>query len=234
MLETKGFHWISFLHFIGIVMCDVVLLILSIRYQAYFFILTTLMIVLSMYPVIHHFEKRPLKPEEIILIAVLGALGAVARIPFSALPSVQPTSFIIILTGVIFGGEIGFLVGALSALASNLVLGQGPWTLWQMFAWSMMGLSSGLFAHHKYTKASLGLCLFGFVWGFLFGWIMNIWSVVAFFDQLTLPLILTAITTSLYFDLAHGLSNVIFLLLFSKTWFQILGRVQVKYGLLNL
>lgn len=192
------------------------------------------MIVLSMYPVIHHFEKRQLRAEEVILIAVLSALGAIARVPFAALPSVQPTSFIIILTGVIFGGETGFLVGALSALASNLLLGQGPWTLWQMFAWSMMGLSSGLFSYKTYKKAPFSLCLFGFIWGFLFGWIMNIWSVFAFFDAITWRLFLTSMLTSLYFDLSHALSNVCFLILFSKSWFEILGRVQIKYGLLRL
>ncbi|MEG1704187.1 MAG: ECF transporter S component [Niameybacter sp.] len=220
--------------FISIALLDIVLLTLSFKYSQYFFLLSTVMIILSMYPVVHHFEKRPLQAEEVILIAVLSALGAVARIPFTALPSIQPTSFIIILTGVIFGGEIGFLVGALSALSSNLVLGQGPWTLWQMFAWSMMGLSSGLFAYKTYTKAPFILCTFGFIWGFLFGWIMNIWSVVSFFDQFTLALFATSMATSLYFDLAHGLSNVFFLLVFSKAWFQILGRVRIKYGLFSV
>ncbi|MEG0579465.1 MAG: hypothetical protein RR490_06075 [Niameybacter sp.] len=92
--------------FISIALLDIVLLTLSFKYNQYFFLLSTVMIILSMYPVVHHFEKRPLQAEEVILIAVLSALGAVARIPFTALPSIQPTSFIIILTGVIFGGEI--------------------------------------------------------------------------------------------------------------------------------
>lgn len=221
------------LTFIGIFFLDALLLLLSLKYNQYFFLLSTFMIIVSMLPIIWRFERRPLSAEEVILIAVLSALGAIARVPFSALPSVQPTSFIIILTGVIFGGETGFLVGALSALASNLILGQGPWTLWQMFAWSMMGLSSGLFSHKLYNKASFTLCLFGFVWGFLFGWIMNIWSVFAFFDRITLSLFLTSIATSLYFDLSHAIGNVVFLVLFSKSWFQILGRVQIKYGLLH-
>lgn len=219
--------------FIGIVFWDAILLLLSLKYNQYFFILSTLMIITSMLPMIWRFEKRALSAEEVILIAVLSALGAIARVPFSALPSVQPTSFIIILTGVVFGGETGFLVGALSALASNLLLGQGPWTLWQMFAWGMMGLSSGVFSHKLYQRASFTLCLFGFVWGFLFGWIMNIWSVVAFFDQITIPLFISSIVTSLYFDFSHAVGNVIFLILFSKSWFQILSRVQIKYGLLH-
>ena len=221
------------LTFIGIFFLDALLLLLSLKYNQYFFLLSTFMIIVSMLPIIWRFERRPLSAEEVILIAVLSALGAIARVPFSALPSVQPTSFIIILTGVIFGCETGFLVGALSALASNLILGQGPWTLWQMFAWSMMGLSSGLFSHKLYNKASFTLCPFGFVWGFLFGWIMNIWSVFAFFDRITLSLFLTSMATSLYFDLSHAIGNVVFLVLFSKSWFQILGRVQIKYGLLH-
>lgn len=233
MLHHTKAKWMTFLRVLLVLICDIVLLTLSILYQNYFLVLTTLMILLTMYPIVHRFEKRPLQAEEIILIAVLSGLGAVARIPFSALPSVQPTSFIIILTGVIFGGEIGFLVGGLSALSSNLILGQGPWTLWQMFGWSMMGLSSGFFSHRAYTRASLPLYFFGFVWGFLFGWLMNIWSVVAFFAELTLPLFFTSIATSFYFDLAHGLSNVVFLMLFSRSWFEILGRIKLKYGLLH-
>lgn len=31
-----------------------------------------------------------------------------------------------------------------AALVSNIFLGQGPWTPWQMFAWGTMGMSAGL------------------------------------------------------------------------------------------
>lgn len=38
------------------------------------------------------------------------------------------------------------MTGAMTALTSNMLLGQGPWTVWQMSAWGMMGLSSACFS----------------------------------------------------------------------------------------
>ena len=41
---------------------------------------------------------------------------------------------IIIITGIAFGTESGFLAGTISEFVSNFIFGQGPWTQWQMFA----------------------------------------------------------------------------------------------------
>ena len=80
------------------------------------------------------FELRSITGREIVLLAMLSAIAAVARVPFAPIPSVQPTSFVIILVGLVFGAESGFLVGAIAALVSNIFLGQGPWKPWQMLA----------------------------------------------------------------------------------------------------
>lgn len=66
------------------------------------------------------FEIKTVKTREIVILALLAAIGAVARVPFAGLPSVQPTSFVIITVGLVFGAESGFLVGALAALVSNI------------------------------------------------------------------------------------------------------------------
>lgn len=199
----------------------------------YFLPLSLLMIVVTMLPMFLRFEKKSVKAEEVILIAVLAAIAAVGRVPFAAIPSVQPTSFVIIMTGLVFGGETGFLVGSIAALASNIFLGQGPWTPWQMFAWGLMGLSSGVLKNTLLMKSKWGRSTFGFVWGFLFGWIMNIWSVAAFAGEVTWELIATAYIASFYFDLAHGLANVFFIGLFGERWMKIFNRIRIKYGLLS-
>ncbi len=77
-----------------------------------------------------------------MIISMLSAIGAIGRVPFAAIPSVQPTSFVIIMSGLSFGGNTGFMVGSTAALVSNMLLGQGPWTPWQMFAWGMMGFTA--------------------------------------------------------------------------------------------
>lgn len=187
---------------------------------------------LAFLPIVIRFEKRAVSAEEVILIAVLAAIGAVARVPFAGIPSVQPTSFIIMLTAYVFGGEIGCLVGMLSALASNLFLGQGPWTPWQMAAWGLMGLTTGISRHCPWIKSRLGMSLWGLLWGFLFGWIMNIWTVLTITDEPTWPFIVSIYGASFILDLGHGLTNAFLIWFLRERWGRILLRIRKKYGLL--
>ena len=90
------------------------------------------------------FERSRAGAQAVVLIALLSAVSCAGRVLFAGLPSVQPSSSLIILTGIVFGPQAGFMTGAMTALTSNMLLGQGPWTVWQMSAWGMMGLSSGL------------------------------------------------------------------------------------------
>ena len=63
----------------------------------------------------------------------------------------------VIISGVAFGGETGFLVGAMTMLASNVLMGQGPWTPYQMFAMGIIGFLAGiLFRKMSGTLGSVG------------------------------------------------------------------------------
>lgn len=185
-----------------------------------------------MIPFFARFELRKITSREIVILAILAAIAAVSRVPFAPLPSVQPTSFVIIIAGLVFGAESGFIVGAVAAIVSNIFLGQGPWTPWQMYAWGMIGMTAGLFRNRWWMKQMWGKLLFGFVWGYLFGWFMNLWIIVGSIENFTWEFFISIYVASIYFDLAHGLSNVFFLLIFSASWIRILNRFKRKYGLL--
>ncbi|MBB4823248.1 energy-coupling factor transport system substrate-specific component [Sporosarcina luteola] len=206
--------------------------ILFFHYKAYLLV-SLLMIASIMIPFFVRFEWRDVAGREIVLLAMLAAIAAVGRVPFAGLPSVQPTSFIIIMAGIVFGAESGFIVGAVAAIVSNFFLGQGPWTPWQMYAWGMMGMTAGLLRQAWWMKSSWGKCLFGFAWGYLFGWFMNMWIIVSNIEALSWDFFIGIYASSVYFDLAHGLSNVFFLAVFGAGWMKILQRVQRKYGLLE-
>lgn len=197
-------------------------------------LLSFLTLFVIMFPFFARFERKELDSRGIVLIAILAAIAAVSRVPFAALPSVQPTSFVIIMAAIVFGAETGFLVGAIAALVSNLFLGQGPWTPWQMFSWGMMGLSAGLLKDWLWARRRLLILPFGFIWGFLFGWIMDLWYVVGFGENITIGIVLAGMASSFYFDLAHALSNLFFLYVFGTRWKTILERFKVKYGLLGV
>lgn len=217
---------------------SVVLLILLVasivlfHYRAYL-LLSFIMIACIMLPFFARFEWKEVAGREVVLLAMLAAIAAVGRVPFAGLPSVQPTSFIIIIAGIVFGAESGFIVGAVAAIVSNFFLGQGPWTPWQMYAWGMMGMTAGLFRNAWWLKTVWGKCIFGFVWGYLFGWFMNMWIIVSNIEALSREFFAGIYVSSVYFDLAHALSNVFFLLVFGTSWMKILQRVQRKYGLLE-
>lgn len=199
----------------------------------HYLLLSLVLAAAALLPVFVRLERRRLEPRELVLLAVLAAVAAVSRIPFAALPSVKPVSAIVILSAYVFGAEAGFLIGAVAALVSNLYFGQGPWTPWQMFAWGMAGLTAGLLRNRPWMRRRTGLLLFGFLWGFLFGWIMNIWTLVGLPDAFSWGLVAATYAASFYFDLAHALSNVVFLSILAGGWIKVLERFRQKYGLLQ-
>lgn len=219
------YYWVIFALF-----C--VALIATLWLERHYLILSFAVMVLAAIPFYIRFETRSMKAEEIVFMASLTSLAAMGRIPFAALPGVQPSSFIIIMSGIMLGPESGFMIGSTTALTSNLFLGQGPWTPWQMMAWGLMGFSAGLLRNKGWVKQRLGLSLFGFLWGFLFGWIMNLWFLLGFFQPFTWQIWGSAFAASFYFDLAHALTNGVFLWYFSRHWRRILERTIRKYGLL--
>lgn len=196
-----------------------------------YLLLAFALIILSFIPLLRKFEAKKIDAKEIVIIAILAALAAVSRIPFAAIPSVQPTSFVIIMTGIVFGRETGFIVGIISAFVSNVFLGQGPWTLWQMLAWGLMGFTAGYFKDKNWLEGSFRLLVFGLGWGFVFGWIMNSWIIIGFISPFSLKAVLATYLASFYFDLAHGLSTVFFLKIFAGKWKQIFERIKRKYSL---
>ena len=110
--------------------------------RKYYFI-SILIILEIMLPFFMAFESKKPKASELVIISVLCALTVVGRGAFFMLPQFKPVSALVIISGICFGGQTGFLVGAVSAFLSNFFFGQGPWTPWQMFAFGMIGFVSG-------------------------------------------------------------------------------------------
>jgi energy-coupling factor transport system substrate-specific component len=214
----------------------VALLCLTFWWQDSYLLLSFVLVIISILFFFIRFESRKVEPRELVLLAVLAALAAVSRIPFASIPSVQPTTFVIMMSGYVFGAESGFIIGAVAALTSNMMMGQGPWTPWQMVAWGLVGLTAGMLRKTKQMNSVWGRVLFGVIWGFLFGWIMNVWGLMALTQSggpLNIKAIFIYFAGSALFDLFHSASNVIFLLLFGNIFIKILTRFKRKYGLID-
>lgn len=176
------------------------------------------------------FERRTSKTKELLLIAVMTALSAVGRFVFAPLPGFKPVTAFVVLTALYFGGEAGFITGALSAVVSDIYFGQGPWTPFQMFAWGFIGLAAGWLAQ-PLRAHRLWLLLYGAFSGVLFSLLMDVWTVLWQDGTLNVSRYLAALVTALPFMAVYAVSNVVFLLLLARPVGKILDRLKTKYAL---
>jgi energy-coupling factor transport system substrate-specific component len=190
-------------------------------------LVATVLVVLAICAFFFEFEGAAAGSKEIALVGMLGTVAAVLRIPFAAIPSVQPSTYLIICSGYVFGPVAGFMVGAITALVSNFFLGHGPWTIYQMFAWGMAGVSASYL--RRFNPGRRGLVAFGIAWGYLFGVIMNTWFWAAFVYPLTPGTFLFSQLNSIWFDTAHAVGNAVFLGLFGTRTVAILERYRDRF-----
>ncbi len=198
------------------------------------YFISLLVILEAMIPFLFLFERRKPKAREVVLLSVLCAICVAGRAAFFMLPQFKPTVAIVIITGVCFGGETGFLVGAISAFVSNFLFGQGPWTPWQMFALGIIGLLAGLIFYRDKKKKKGPMCVFGcFAAIFIYGGIMNPLAVLQTQSNPTFSMFLTAYLSGLSFDLVHAAATVFFLWVLSNPMIEKLARIKIKYGMIT-
>ena len=202
--------------------------------RKYYFI-SLLIILETMIPFCMVFESRKPKARELIVISVLCAIAVAGRAAFFMLPQFKPVVALVIIAGVCFGGETGFLVGAVTGFVSNFFFGQGPWTPWQMFAFGIIGFIAGiLFKKGFLRKTKASLCIFGFLATFIiYGGIMNPASVIMWQSKINPAMIKSAYIMGMPFDLIHALSTAFFLWFISEPMIDKLERINVKYGLVE-
>lgn len=202
--------------------------------KKYYFI-SLLIILETMIPFGFAFENRKPKARELVIISALCAIGVAGRTAFFMLPQFKPVAAIVIISGVAFGGETGFLVGAITAFVSNFFFGQGPWTPWQMFSFGIIGFLAGImFQKGILRKTKTDMCLFGFVATFvIYGGIMNPASVIMWQSNININMVLSSYVMGMPFDFIHAVSTVFFLFLAAEPMLEKLERIKIKYGLIE-
>lgn len=180
------------------------------------------------------FDTRHPHPRELVVIATLIAIAVAGRSMFFMLPQFKPVAAIVIIAGVSLGQETGFVVGALTALVSNIFFGQGPWTAWQMLAFGLIGFVAGALHYARILPAKRRwLCLYGFLSiFFIYGLIMNPASLLMFSAQITPEALMAIYISGAPMDLIHAISTVVFLAVLAKPFLEKLERLKVKYGLI--
>jgi len=145
--------------------------------------------------------KTKITVKKITIVAILIAMASAGRILCAFVPSLQPVSFIVMMTSLYIGRFEGFSVGVGTGLVSNFVMGITPYTIPQMFCWGLMGALT--FKLPKWVNVGIA-----FIWGFVFGWLMNsVWYFVMPEAKFTLWAYLSFCVTSFSFDLIHAATN---------------------------
>jgi len=191
---------------------------------------TVLVVILACLPLLFSFELKNENAQKIVLLAVLTALSVLGRVVFAYIPFFKPVTAIVIIVGLYLGYEYGFVCGVLSALLSNFVFGQGPWTPFQMLSWGLIGLFCGLLANPLRKNIFL-LLIVGFLSGIFFSVVMDLWNAVWLDGEFILERFLTLIISALPVTIIYGVSNVVFLLILAKPLGKKIARIQLKYGL---
>ena len=168
-------------------------------------------------------ETGPNRSKELALVAALAAAAAAGRVLFAFVPNVQPVTMLVAVTGVTIGLRAGVATGACAALLSNALLGQGPWTPWQMLAWGLVGATAALLAPLLRTRA--GLAAFGAAWAFLFDWIMDVWAWSALGGGTSF---IAFVIAGLPFDVAHAAGNVAIALVAGPLLIRMLDRYAAR------
>jgi energy-coupling factor transporter ATP-binding protein EcfA2/uncharacterized membrane protein len=200
-----------------------------------FYFISMLILFQTMLPFVLVFESRKPQARELVIIAVLCAIAVAGRTAFFMLPQFKPVIALVIIAGVAFGGEAGFLVGAMTGFVSNMFFGQGPWTPWQMFAFGIIGFLAGLLFHKGLLgRKPLALAVFGGIATFvIYGGILNPAGVLISQPGPTLEMFILAYLRAVPFDLIHAAASVIFLLILTRPMLEKLDRIKVKYGLVD-
>lgn len=196
-----------------------------------YWVISMTLVILAMWPFFSLFERRKPRAREIVPIAVMSAIAAIGRFAFAMIPQFKPVAAIVIITGISFGAEAGFLTGAISALVSNFFFGQGPWTPWQMFGFGVIGFLAGIAYKYKIIKNKISICIFGCLCGYLYGLIVNLWTVLSYGSTITKEAVIATYTLSIPFDTIHAVSTVIFLYILAMPMKEKMERLKMKYGL---
>ena len=201
-----------------------------------YYLCSLVMIFLSMVPFFLSFEKRKPEAREIVTLAVMSAIAVASRAVFVMLPHFKPLVGIVIITGMSFGAEAGFLTGAVSAFVSNFIFGQGPWTPWQMFAYGIAGFLAGLLTRAGVLKKDKNIpaAIFGALEILLVtGPLLDTCSLFLMTNEINKASAAAIYASGLPVNAIHALATFLTVLLLEKPIMEKLDRIKVKYGMME-
>lgn len=156
-------------------------------------------------------------------IAMLGALAVIGRIAFANVPNVQPVTVIIIMAGLYLGTGSAIMLAIVITFVTNMLLGMGIWSIWQIVCWGVIGAMSGLMRQPLLRMKLIFIAIYSCICGYLYGLLISIptYQITGDFWPYYLA--------GLPFDTYHAIGNVFFLILLYKPLSRLLINYNEKY-----
>lgn len=175
------------------------------------------------------------KVKEISLIGILAAVNIASRIALQSLPNIKPVTSIIIVSVMIFGLAFGIKLTIVTTLVSNMYLGMGIWTVFQILSWIVICLLTQIVMdfYRGIGKEPhiIVMAIFAFLMGYVFGFIVSMEKMVIGGPSLFIVYYIAG----LLFDTFHAVGNFMFyficapilLRIFMKEGFQFQNHMEI-------
>ena len=179
------------------------------------------------------FEKRKPQARELVVLSVMIALAVIGRVAIP-IPHFKAAFAIIMLTGIAFGPEAGFVVGAITAFASNFFYGQGAYMPWQMMAYGAGGMLAGfVFIGNKKRKPWV-MAIFGFLAVvFWTGPMLDTSHIFIMMPEINVSTITASLASGFPVNVSQGLCTAIMMFIFGRPLLEKLDRIKQKYGIIE-
>ena len=199
-----------------------------------YYITGTLIILELMIPFFMAFEGRKPQARELVVIAVMCALAIAGRVVIP-IPNFKAAFAIIMLAGIAFGPEAGFMVGAITAFASNFFYGQGVFTPWQMFGYGAGGMLAGFAFRPKWLpREKWVMALFGFLAVLLWvGPLLDCASIFLVLPKITWSSVIAIFISGFYVNVSQAICTALILFLLGNALLEKLDRIKLKYGMME-
>ena len=105
-----------------------------------------------------------------------------------------------------YGWRFGVKLAIVTTVVSNMILGMGVWTIFQIFAWTIIAIFSGLIGKTRLSKNLMFMMVWAFLMGYVFGFFVS-WEKLLYGGY---KVFLTYYISGLLFDTLHAVGNFVF------------------------
>lgn len=160
---------------------------------------------------------------KITFLGLTTAAAIVGRTLFASIPNFQPVTDIVLVLSLYLGFWEGFSVALLTILITNLYMGMGIWTIFQIITYAVIVLLTCLL--RPFLKRFFAVQIaYSAAAGLLYGFIISLFQALSFMGM---DKFLPYYMAGLYFDLLHGIGNAILYILFVPIFIRLIKKYEI-------